>query len=635
MISLRIVFRTCLLFSLALPAFAQSHIEWQLTRDNELVSHARSLLQQAALPHELTQLLYRVDLDISDNDVRQKVQIIWYYPSPESVERNGTEVIAFNQRNDLVRVLTLSSVDSNGQVQPFDPSSVQYVDSDRYNSFTDTKEAVLVIPGLKRGSVSVLEYEIVTDKTGLEADWFDIYYPQNRYPRQQFELNVRWDVKNQPMQWNSSSTHVQCNESDNRLRCTGAAIPSAQEDKGVVWRDVLGQITLGGQAQWHDVITQARRAFKQASEDQSGSDEILSDLLQGAVSKEDQIRRIHEFVSREIRYMSFSKQGNTITPHSIASVINNRYGDCKDKSALLVDLLGKVNIDAHPVLVATQRERKEHLVVPSMGYFDHMVVCLNYQKTPYCLDATDTETHWKKTPSWIQGKVALPLLDNASPKNVKRSLYRWQFNVDTHIDFDDEGGQIERQSRTYMGEYAGFMRGLLGGKTHEKQKEVATQQYQDIVSSSATPVFTLSGVEGLSPQVSVFSETEYEPFVDPDKALSAYDYDSWLRYELRESRLEGRHYDTHFPGIKLHSQIAIDVKDIWVLKNVGAELNLSHRFGRMTRRIVRPGSGRVIYTTDLVIPEQAIPKEKIEAFNRFLSVLSEQTTIRYGGVVVR
>lgn len=616
-------------------AYGQPQLQWDLKKDRSLLTKARQLLGETNLPSELTMLYYKVDLDVGDEFVKSHVQKIWYFPTPESVEGQGTEVIPFNQHRESVRVLAAASVDIQGVAQSFDPQTIQVVDSDRYNSFSDTKEAVIAIPGLKRGSASVLEYEVILDRSKLEMDWFDIYYPQITYPAEHFELNMAWNTTRSPMQWRLSSSHIQCSESEKQLSCVGKKIPAAKNDEGIIWRDVLGQLTLGGLDQWNDVIAKSRDAFKQAASDKSGLNELMNELLEGAQTQHEKIRRIHAFVSRDIRYISFSKHGNTITPHTISSVISNRYGDCKDKSALLVEMLKWAEVDAYPVLVSTQRESEERLSLPSMGYFNHMIACFDYQGRNYCLDATNTDTDWRVTPAWIQGKVSLPLIDHSAPKGLKRNGYRWQFDVDTHVEFTDAGGITEKQSRTYLGEYAGHMRSIFSGKTVEKRDETATQHYQDVVAESAHPTFGFSGVDDLNPRFQIYSETDFEPFFSTEADLSYYEYDSWLYDELDAVELDTRHYDTHFSGVKLSSRYTFEIGNRWVINDAGAELDLKHKFGRMKRKVIRSGAERLIYKTEIIIPEQEVAQADIEDFNRFLAILQRESTIYFAGRLSR
>jgi len=63
-----------------------------------------------------------------------------------------------------------------------------------------------------------------------------------------------------------------------------------------------------------------------------------------------------EFVQKQIRYFGTEIGPYSHRPASPETVLKRRYGDCKDKVALLSTLLDRLDIRATPILVsATMR----------------------------------------------------------------------------------------------------------------------------------------------------------------------------------------------------------------------------------------------------------------------------------------
>ncbi|MFN9448206.1 MAG: hypothetical protein ACK58U_00895 [Rubrivivax sp.] len=67
-----------------------------------------------------------------------------------------------------------------------------------------------------------------------------------------------------------------------------------------------------------------------------------------------------------------------------------RWGDCKDKSLLLVRLLQEVGIEAHPVLVSLQSRSTARQLLPSPAAFEHVVVRVTMDGRDHWLDPTRT-----------------------------------------------------------------------------------------------------------------------------------------------------------------------------------------------------------------------------------------------------
>ncbi|MFL6711018.1 MAG: DUF3857 domain-containing protein [Massilia sp.] len=94
------------------------------------------------------------------------------------------------------------------------------------------------------------------------------------------------------------------------------------------------------------------------------------------------------YVQDEIRYFSVSMGENSHRPQPPEVVLARGYGDCKDKSYLLVSLLAQMGIAAHPVLLNSQTGQLATTMLPSPTAFDHAVVRIDLGGKQYFVDAT-------------------------------------------------------------------------------------------------------------------------------------------------------------------------------------------------------------------------------------------------------
>lgn len=109
------------------------------------------------------------------------------------------------------------------------------------------------------------------------------------------------------------------------------------------------------------------------------------------------------WVQNEVRYFSVSIGENSHKPQDPNVVIKRRYGDCKDKTYLLVTLLRAMGITAHPLLVSAQAPRLPGRMMASPTLFDHVIVQLQVDRKTYHVDPTRTGQ-----PSPLD-KLSLPL----------------------------------------------------------------------------------------------------------------------------------------------------------------------------------------------------------------------------------
>ena len=111
-----------------------------------------------------------------------------------------------------------------------------------------------------------------------------------------------------------------------------------------------------------------------------------AELTGGAGSEEQKARRLYDFVAQNIRYVSLSFGIGRYQPHAASEVLQNGYGDCKDKHTLLQALMAAEGIKSYPVLI--HHERKLDADVPSPAQFDHVITAANVGGKLTWLDST-------------------------------------------------------------------------------------------------------------------------------------------------------------------------------------------------------------------------------------------------------
>ncbi len=118
----------------------------------------------------------------------------------------------------------------------------------------------------------------------------------------------------------------------------------------------------------------------------------LLDRVQGWKSAggttDDQTKAALNFIQKDIRYFSVSLGESSHKPNSPEVVLNNRYGDCKDKSLLLAASFKALGVSAQPVLVNSWLGDAVTNMLPSPLAFDHAIVSAEINGTEIWLDPT-------------------------------------------------------------------------------------------------------------------------------------------------------------------------------------------------------------------------------------------------------
>lgn len=155
---------------------------------------------------------------------------------------------------------------------------------------------------------------------------------------------------------------------------------------------------------WRDVVT----GYHQIVEKQIEAAD-LGKLLEGgrpAKGRDEFLSLFLPRLHRQVRYTSVAFGDASIVPRTPAETLQRRYGDCKDKSALLVAALRKANIPAHVALLNTGPGLDVEPELPGFGVFDHAIVYIPGSPGTW-IDATEKFSRPGELPEQVQGRLAL------------------------------------------------------------------------------------------------------------------------------------------------------------------------------------------------------------------------------------
>jgi lipoprotein NlpI/transglutaminase-like putative cysteine protease len=143
---------------------------------------------------------------------------------------------------------------------------------------------------------------------------------------------------------------------------------------------------------WDEVSVWAGSLFKADGALDPDLQEVVRQL-RAKPTTEQRVSAALEFVQSQIRYFSVSLGESSHRPTAPNIVFERRYGDCKDKSFLLVTLLKELGVESHAVLVKLGRHKGLEKLLPSPRIFDHAIVQVHLDGRAYYLDPTRLGQH--------------------------------------------------------------------------------------------------------------------------------------------------------------------------------------------------------------------------------------------------
>jgi transglutaminase-like putative cysteine protease/tetratricopeptide (TPR) repeat protein len=138
------------------------------------------------------------------------------------------------------------------------------------------------------------------------------------------------------------------------------------------------------------------------------------ELTKGADTSAEKARRLYDFVARNVRYVSISLGIGRYQPHSASDVLQNGYGDCKDKHTLFSAMLRAEGIQSYPVLIDSSRKLDPD--VPSPAQFDHVITAARLGTGPALtwLDTTPEVTPYGLILYQLRNKQAVLASDDSA-----------------------------------------------------------------------------------------------------------------------------------------------------------------------------------------------------------------------------
>ncbi|WP_132999511.1 DUF3857 domain-containing protein [Luteimonas arsenica] len=159
------------------------------------------------------------------------------------------------------------------------------------------------------------------------------------------------------------------------LEVRASDLPRVTEDDDTPqWHDSFGRLQFSTLADWPAVARWAEPLYPARLTDRAQAVELARRLGLDAADPRGSLERAIAFVQGEVRYTAIDMGSNSHAPSAPETTLERRFGDCKDKSALLVSLLAEAGIEAEPVLVNTVARAAVLERLPSPLAFDHVVV---------------------------------------------------------------------------------------------------------------------------------------------------------------------------------------------------------------------------------------------------------------------
>jgi transglutaminase-like putative cysteine protease/lipoprotein NlpI len=232
---------------------------------------------------------------------------------------------------------------------------------------------------------------------------------------------------------------------------------------------------------WGEVAEWARTLFPADAPLPPSLAPVL-ERLRALPTPEARVSQALQWVQGEIRYWSVALGEGSHRPALPAEVVQRRWGDCKDKTLLLVQMLRALGIAAEPALASLSTRAGTQAQLPSPLAFDHVIARVTLGGRTLYLDPT--RLGQTGTPQLmgqaLEGAAVLPLdaaalavISSPERERIFTSELTERFRLDS---FTGEG-RLEAE-QVWVGLQAEALRLVLPGLVADKRRQWALSAYE-------------------------------------------------------------------------------------------------------------------------------------------------------------
>lgn len=350
-----------------------------------------------------------------------------YFKDGTSVIRSIERIKIFNERGrnfaskslsyregyQKVKILFANTIKPDGKIIPLDSKDI--VDTSEYAGYefyTDIKVKKFTMPAVEDGCIIEMAYEMENLEPVLSMDYSELFFCQNLYP---IEMDIAEIVlpKGTELKYKKFKTDITPQIIADGEKTKYIFINSRQKEiipesrmPSLLDRDTFPQIYFWTLDSWDAIskwyITLVKEQMKPDAELENFTKQLIADKK----TDEDKINAIFNFVSQNIRYIAVLLGPHTYKPHLASEIFKKRYGDCKDKTILLLTMLKIAGIEGKPALVPANGKYFDD-TIPSLNVFNHIIAVVPFKDKYFWLDATNETASFDSPPFVLPTKVFL------------------------------------------------------------------------------------------------------------------------------------------------------------------------------------------------------------------------------------
>ena len=294
----------------------------------------------------------------ADGRYTQTMEVTVRVDTPQGVASDGERKITFNEKLETLEIQEAYTLLPDGTRVDVPTDKIRKQDNGSDDGYSDEKVMVVIYPKVQVGSQLYLraKSEQITPKFPGHFYWHRYFSPHHVYAQTEFDFllepgaNVAFDAEG--LEGGLQAPLPEDAPGVRRYRFTFSQKQFFPPESG---RVALSDFGLHLAASTFVDYAQFAKAYQDRAKPMAAVTpaiaKLAAELTANAKDDRARVRSLYNWVSDNIRYVAVFVGDDGFVPHSAQSVLDNRYGDCKDHVVLLESLLAAVGIESSTALI--------------------------------------------------------------------------------------------------------------------------------------------------------------------------------------------------------------------------------------------------------------------------------------------
>ncbi len=318
-----------------------------------------------------------------DGTYLRALRYIYQPYTAKGAETLATDRFGFQSRMEKIHLVRARTILPDGTEKFPGPNAVftQKGSQASGSIYDDAEELVIVFPDVKPGVTceAVVVYERTTPS--VAGGHGEIFHWTAGWPigakRHVVDLPESWENKLKIHNMGSTPEMMELPAPEGRIRRAWrhGPIDARVSEPNMAPASQTGPVTwLTTFADWNRMAAWYQTLLDGRSELGDELKQSVDEWTAGATTPREILDILYDKVANDVRYEGLEFGISGLQPYDCGTVWENQYGDCKDKSNLLVAMLRHKGIEARLAMVNTRHAGLVRREIPDFRHFDHAIL---------------------------------------------------------------------------------------------------------------------------------------------------------------------------------------------------------------------------------------------------------------------